>query len=192
MRSCPALPLEWSEGDFAAGRGGYQGGQGGASGQRDLFDTVDELQQAEQAQFGFGAQPTVQELRARHAWFDQALSLAQQEAAWHWELEFSSVFADRGGFDLQVGNPPWVRPRWEDDVILAEIDPWFGVTELKAETPQVRKRKSAALDSPEHQSMYAAEVARAAGLVANLGSAAIHPLLKGIQTNFYHLFMTLT
>ncbi|MBV9024507.1 MAG: class I SAM-dependent DNA methyltransferase, partial [Streptomycetaceae bacterium] len=38
----------------------------------------------------------------------------------HWELHFAHVFrGPGGGFDLQVGNPPWVRPRWEENPILA-------------------------------------------------------------------------
>ena len=32
----------------------------------------------------------------------------------HWELEFADLFNDRGGFDLILGNPPWVRPRWQE------------------------------------------------------------------------------
>ena len=33
---------------------------------------------------------------------------ADREGFFHWELDFAPVFA-KGGFDLQVGNPPWVR-----------------------------------------------------------------------------------
>lgn len=161
------------------------------AGQLALFDTVEELREAEQQHFGFDSQPPVAALRLRQPWFDRALTYAQAEAAWHWELEFAPTFGDRGGFALQVGNPPWVRPRWEDDVILAEIDPWFGVTELKAETTQVRKRKAAALQTDEHQAEYLSEVACASGLVTNLGSVPLHPSLKGVQTNLYQLFMEL-
>ena len=47
-----------------------------------------------------------------------------QQGFFHWELDFASVFA-RGGFDLQVGNPPWVRPTSDVDALLAEGDPWW-------------------------------------------------------------------
>ena len=33
--------------------------------------------------------------------------LAQEIGFFHWELEFAQVFADRGGFDVVLGNPPW-------------------------------------------------------------------------------------
>ncbi len=48
--------------------------------------------------------------------------IADDQGFFHWELEFAQAFAN-GGFDLQVGNPPWVRPRWDDDAVLAEHDP---------------------------------------------------------------------
>src|SRR5258708_15533931 len=44
-----------------------------------------------------------------------ALSLAQSKSLFHWELEFPEVFVDEtkrkdnGGFDVVVGNPPYVR-----------------------------------------------------------------------------------
>jgi hypothetical protein len=33
--------------------------------------------------------------------------LAQEIGFFHWDLEFAQVFADRGGFDVVLGNPPW-------------------------------------------------------------------------------------
>ena len=41
----------------------------------------------------------------------------------HWELEFSDLFESRGGFDLVLGNPPWIRPRLELEKIISEFDP---------------------------------------------------------------------
>ncbi|WP_156338662.1 Eco57I restriction-modification methylase domain-containing protein [Chondromyces crocatus] len=34
--------------------------------------------------------------------------LRERHGPLHWELEFADVFAERGGFDAFVGNPPWV------------------------------------------------------------------------------------
>ncbi|HEX5566363.1 MAG TPA: DNA methyltransferase, partial [Streptomyces sp.] len=48
----------------------------------------------------------------------------------HWELHFAHIFkSESGGFDLQVGNPPWVQPRWKENPILAEHEPWFMLAE---------------------------------------------------------------
>src|SRR5262249_10588733 len=32
----------------------------------------------------------------------------------HWELNFADVFVRRGGFDLVLGNPPWIRGEWKE------------------------------------------------------------------------------
>ena len=61
---------------------------------------------------------------AEHPWLGRVREIAVLEGFFHWELDFAQVFAC-GGFDLQVGNPPWVRPRWKDDVTLSEHDPFF-------------------------------------------------------------------
>ena len=67
-------------------------------------------------------------LADRFPWLDTVEQIAADQGFFHWELRFASVFAD-GGFDLQVGNPPWVRPRWEENPVLAEYEPWFELAE---------------------------------------------------------------
>ena len=42
--------------------------------------------------------------------------IADQQGFFHWELTFAQAFA-KGGFDLQVGNPPWVRPDWDETTV---------------------------------------------------------------------------
>ena len=61
---------------------------------------------------------------ADHPWLVVCERVAAQQGFFHWNLDFAPVFA-RGGFDLQVGNPPWVRPRSDVDALLAEGDPWW-------------------------------------------------------------------
>ncbi|WP_254544378.1 Eco57I restriction-modification methylase domain-containing protein [Halomarina pelagica] len=48
-------------------------------------------------------------------WYRSAQAIADEEAFFHWELEFPSVFYDKNGerrndegFDAVIGNPPWV------------------------------------------------------------------------------------
>ena len=36
-----------------------------------------------------------------------ASDVARREHFFHWTLEFPEVFADAGGFDAVIGNPPW-------------------------------------------------------------------------------------
>ena len=51
--------------------------------------------------------------------------LAQRHRFHHWELAFADLFygerADgsvRGGFDLVLGNPPWIKVEWEEGAVL--------------------------------------------------------------------------
>nr|MBP8250990.1 N-6 DNA methylase [Herpetosiphon sp.] len=53
-----------------------------------------------------------------------ANALSQQIHAFHWELEFPSVF-DNGGFDVVLGNPPWER------IKLQEQEHWVDVPEIR-------------------------------------------------------------
>ena len=49
--------------------------------------------------------------------------VAQKVRFHHWELRFAELFADRGGFDLILGNPPWVKVEWEEGDFLSDLDP---------------------------------------------------------------------
>ena len=56
--------------------------------------------------------------------------LAQRHRFHHWELAFADLFygerADgsrRGGFDLVLGNPPWIKVEWEEGAVLGDYNP---------------------------------------------------------------------
>ena len=84
----------------------------------------DELGEAEAAELGFAGAVGIDACSHEHPWLVVCERIADQQGFFHWELDFAPVFA-RGGFDLQVGNPPWVRPRSDVDALLAEGDPWW-------------------------------------------------------------------
>lgn len=57
-------------------------------------------------------------LRKENPRLDLAARIAEQNKFMHWELEFADLFTERGGFDLIIGNPPWIkieyaRPHYE-------------------------------------------------------------------------------
>ncbi|MDX3230168.1 DNA methyltransferase [Streptomyces sp. ME19-01-6] len=107
----------------------------------------------------------------------------------HWELHFAHVFrGESGGFDLQVGNPPWVRPRWEEDTVLAELEPWF----MLADKPGValwRERKAEVLERSGALGYFLRELSANIGLAEVLGSPVMYPLLTGTQPDLYRAFM---
>ncbi len=126
-------------------------------------------------------------LTQRFPWLLTAASIADQQGFFHWELTFAQAFTN-GGFDLQVGNPPWVRPRWDEGAILAEREPWFKLSD----NPPVevwRERKATQLAGKAARLDFLAELARNTSTVAFLGSAATYPLLAGTQPDLYRAFM---
>jgi hypothetical protein len=166
----------------------YPDGSTGSTGQLDMLTDLPALLEADERTVA--SRPTVAELRTKHEWLGVAVDLARREGAWHWELEFAPEFA-KGGFDLQVGNPPWVRPRWEEHLVLAELDPWWGVTEQSAERTR-KSRRANNLDNEAAVGTYVSEVGSAEGLTELLGSAVLRPVLAGMQTNLFMVFMDMS
>jgi len=133
---------------------------------------------------------TLGEVMDLHPWLRECQTIARAQAFFHWELELTPIF-EAGGFRLQIGNPPWVRPRWSDDVALAEHDPYFAVT--TAISQEVREtRRTAALSEERVRAQYTTELAENEGLNALLGAVSREPLLHGQQNNLYLLFITNT
>jgi len=65
----------------------------------------------------YATRPTAATLPQFQRWLDEATEAARERRFFHWELEFPEVFFDRqgrplgdgSGFDVVVGNPPYVR-----------------------------------------------------------------------------------
>jgi len=114
----------------------------------------------------------------------------QQRAFFHWELEFASVFG-RGGFDLQVGNPPWVRPRSDEAALLAEHDAWWQLAE-KPTQAAVRQKREQTLALPGARDSFVDGAVPISVLAAFLGAASQYGLLSGLQPDLYRTFMVRT
>ncbi|MFC8918017.1 class I SAM-dependent DNA methyltransferase [Streptomyces sp. NPDC057116] len=128
-------------------------------------------------------------LEGRFPWVGVAGDVAKRQGFFHWELEYAQVFAGRGGFDLQVGNPPWVRPDWREDLVLAELDPWF-VLQEKAGAVEWRLRKEDALSSDtDSRDFVLSELSAHSGSAGLLGSTTTYPLLAGTRGDLYRAFM---
>ncbi|UGU30618.1 class I SAM-dependent DNA methyltransferase [Mycolicibacterium smegmatis] len=120
-------------------------------------------------------------------WLTIAAEIAEAQGFFHWELDFAPVFG-RGGFDLQVGNPPWVRPDWDEAAVLAEFDPWWQLTDKPAELVKRRKREGL-LAQQVVLDEFLDERAELAGVAGHLGSAVDRPLLAGLRPDLYRCFM---
>ncbi|MDT8391923.1 MAG: hypothetical protein RRC34_15590 [Lentisphaeria bacterium] len=106
----------------------------------------------------------------------------------HWELEFADLFAERGGFDLILGNPPWLKVEWSEGGVLGDVNPRFVFDKLSAS--QLNKSREQALeDHPGLRELYLSEFEEADGTQTFLNATSNYPVLKGVQTNLYKCFL---
>ncbi|MGW6567060.1 Eco57I restriction-modification methylase domain-containing protein [Streptomyces sp. NPDC054975] len=123
-------------------------------------------------------------------WHGTAAQIAKERGFFHWELDFAHVFAG-GGFDLMVGNPPWVKQEWKEGTTLAEFEPWFELAGKSSSTAWV-DRKTSILQRSVPRTIFLGELADAAATSEFLSSADAYPELAGTQPDLYRNFMLLS
>ncbi len=141
----------------------------------------------------------VKELPSRDEWLDHVESLLDRGASaeqikaderrfLHWELEFPEIFNKaRGGFDIILGNPPWLKLEWQEAGILGDLEPLLAVRKLSAKA--VADRRAKVLANPIARATYLSDLRNDCGTQAFLNSSANYPLLRGVQTNLYKCFL---
>jgi len=117
-----------------------------------------------------------------------ANELGEHYRFFHWELAFADIFANRGGFDITLGNPPWRKVEWQEGGILGDHNPAFVLHKLSAK--QLTDEREAAFErSPQLEQAWFDELAEAEGSQAFLNATQNYPQLKGVQTNLYKCFL---
>ncbi|MDF2051166.1 DNA methyltransferase [Arthrobacter sp. Cr_A7] len=129
-------------------------------------------------------------VKSEHAWLDVCERVASDQGFFHWELDFASVFG-RGGFDLQVGNPPWVRPRSDEAALLAEGNPWWQLVD-KPTQAQIKVKRDETLGREGVREYFVENAIPTAVLAEFLGSTVDYSLLAGLQPDLYRAFMVRT
>ena len=99
------------------------------------------------------------------------------------------LFAERGGFDLIIGNPPWIKITWNEKSVLADRHPMFAVKELTAKETAVHREKT--LKSFSTYNTYLEEYVSVTGEQAFLNAVQNYPDLRGQQTNLFRCFLPL-
>ncbi|HZK54814.1 MAG TPA: N-6 DNA methylase [Desulfosporosinus sp.] len=105
----------------------------------------------------------------------------------HWELEFSDIFVDRGGFDLVVGNPPWVKVTWHEYGVLSDFEPKVEIKKLTA--PEALKLRGTLFQKPEVKSLYVNQYEEVAASQRYYCAIQNYPDLVGVQTDLYKCFL---
>ncbi|MFE7113832.1 hypothetical protein ACFU99_00175 [Streptomyces sp. NPDC057654] len=160
-----------------------------------IVSSVDSLEELKHLEEVIQTQPEMDMDEARKAveqrypWMRVVRDIADEQGFLHWELDFAGVFAgEGGGFDLQVGNPPWVRPTWKEDPVLAEYEPWFMLTE-KPKAEEKNRRRETELARGEVQRYLLGEVTNTVTTAGYLSSVPVYPLIAGSQPDLYRGFM---
>lgn len=149
-----------------------------------------EIDAAEDLDLGFAQALPVERVVAEHPWLQVSEQVAAQQGFFHWQLDFAPAFA-RGGFDLQVGNPPWVRPDLDVDALLAEGDPWWQLA-LKPSEDERTGRRSATLALPGIRELVVGATGDTLAVREFVGSAVNYPVLAGLRPDLYRCFMAQT
>lgn len=159
-------------------------------GQLSVFDLMPEedpfLQDMLERYDRFGA-VNLDRLRSDFPRLRIANEIAQQQHFFHWELEFADVFDERGGFDLVIGNPPWIKLEWNEQSVLGDKQPLFAVKKFTAN--QTSKARADELKHPEVFALYFSEYESLSGTQAFLNATQNYFLLKGQQVNLYKCFL---
>lgn len=150
----------------------------------------EDLNTAEDLDLSFAKAEGIESVKVAHPWLSVCEAVAADQGFHHWELDFASVFA-RGGFDLQVGNPPWVRPRSDEAALLAEADPWWQLV-AKPSQAEIKQKRISALSQDGMRDFFVENSTPVAVLSEYLGSPVENSVLSGLQPDLYRAFMLRT
>ena len=132
----------------------------------------------------------ISKLRQHFARIPQVEAVAEARRFLHWDLCFADILLQRGGFDLILGNPPWLKVEWNESGILGERNPVFAIRKISS-SDLTKLRAEAFKDFPGLQTAWTDELQEAEGTQNFLNAVQNYPLLKGVQTNLYKCFMPL-
>lgn len=184
---------EWIEGlEATLGRHSEAKPRRGGEGAQTLGlpTTWGNLADAESVDLGYAGAASSDDIEEQFPWLRVARDVSTANGFFHWELDFAGVFA-RGGFGLQVGNPPWVRPRSDVDALLAEGDPWWQLA-VKPTQAQVKAKREQTLQLDGIRELLVDGTADVASTAAFVGSPVNFPHLAGLQPDLYRCFMEQT
>jgi hypothetical protein len=106
----------------------------------------------------------------------------------HWELEFADLFEERGGFDLILGNPPWIKIEWNEGGVMGDVEPLFVLRKLAA--PRLRElREDTMRRFPGLRDVYLTEFVEFEGIKNYVNARQNYALLNGTQSNLYKCFL---
>ena len=145
-----------------------------------------ELCSMEEVELGLAGARRVESVVTEHEWLTVVRDVAEAQGFFHWELDFATVFA-RGGFDLQVGNPPWVRPTVDLNSLLSDGDPWWKLT-IKPPVAIQKQRMPRTMARPGILRTVLDGATETAVLAEFISDQTAYPVMEG-RPDLYRAFM---
>ncbi len=114
--------------------------------------------------------------------------LADKRRFFHWELAFADIFAEQGGFDLMLGNPPWLKVEWSSGDVLGDYEPRFVIRKVSA-SELAKLREETFERIPELKQGWTDEFEESEGTQNFLNAQVNYPQLKGQKANLFKCFL---
>ena len=104
-----------------------------------------------------------------------------------WELEFAALYERRGGFDLVLGNPPWIKVEWDEGGVMGDYEPLFVIRKYSAS--KLSMLRGVTIERLDLRSFYLALYEEAEATQSFLNSHQNYPMLAGMKANLYKCFL---
>ena len=121
--------------------------------------------------------------------------MADRRRFHHWELVFADLFYGRNcdgsvrdGFDLVLGNPPWIKVEWKEAGALGDFDPSLALRKHSA-VELTRGRDEAFERHTGLREAWIADVEDSEATQAFLNATQNYPALAKQQTNLFKCFL---
>ena len=121
--------------------------------------------------------------------------IANRRRFHHWELVFADLFyggcghgSECAGFDLVLGNPPWIRVTWTEGGVLGDFDPSLALRKHSA--VELTRRRDEAFE--RHRGLrdaWVADVEDSEATQAFLNATQNYLALAKQQTNLFKCFL---
>ena len=132
----------------------------------------------------------LEELCANQPRLKLVRELAEHHRFLHWELDYADIFENRGGFDLIVGNPPWIKIEWNEGGVMGDAEPLYVLRGSEFTAPQLSLLRNEAMSHLAGlQETYLSEFCQYSGLQNFLNSVQGYDLLQGSQPNTFKCFV---
>ena len=140
----------------------------------------------------------VDDLIGSSDWLTIATDIASRENFVHFDLIYADVMKERKGFDLIVGNPPWIKPTWNESKVLADIDPVFegaSAVDVRKSLVTIFDNFSDTKDSEDstgHLDQFLQNFVSARGEIEITSSSVMNPFVGSGANNLYRCFVDLS